>query len=543
MDALLLLGVIAGVLAHNVIFIRGEWHMRISSILNGHLLVGFLVTYFTYQTIGDRNVGETLTIFAAATASYLTALFGSMIVYRLFFHQLSKFPGPRLAAVSKFWHIFNIRTSRNYLFLRRMHEKYGSYVRTGPNEVTLFDPGVFQLLDGWGNTTTKDIWYDIMQPRSSAIFTRDENMHREGRKVWVQSLSTKAMDSFNPRIAELTHSLSRCIASYGSEAVEVGEVMSWFSFDAMGEVVFGQHFNLLQSKKWITAIRDRDGALSLVGLIGDASWIAHLAFLIVPFYGRVKNWFDMVSFCEDQMKLRHKNGRFEDKLDMAEFFIEEHDALKTKMSLEDRDNYLGGTAVTAVVAGSDTTRAALVGVCWFLAKYPDHANKILAEIANVDVDNADILATLPHLNAFVNETLRLLPPAMTGTARQTGPNGLLFNDVLIPPHTKVTAPRYVIMRMESAFPQPDEFIPERWYSRPELIRDRRAFSPFSAGSRQCVGRSVAYSELRLVVAILLKDYHIEFAPGYDPMTMWRDMKDQVTAQPGDVMCLFKPREK
>ncbi|KAK7756273.1 hypothetical protein SLS62_001869 [Diatrype stigma] len=60
-------------------------------------------------------------------------------------------------------------------------------------------------------------------------------------------------------------------------------------------------------------------------------------------------------------------------------------------------------------------------------------------------------------------------------------------------------------------------------------------------SRQCVGKVLAYAELRLVTAILLQHYNVRFAPGYDPEIMWRDMKDQVTAQPGQVFCTFEPR--
>jgi cytochrome P450 len=115
--------------------------------------------------------------------------------------------------------------------------------------------------------------------------------------------------------------------------------------------------------------------------------------------------------------------------------------------------------------------------------------------------------------------------------------------------------------VEVAFEFPDEFIPERWYSRPELVRDKRAFGPFSfglyspsvsllvansltclhSGNRQCVGKVLAYVELRLVIANVLKHFHVEFAPGYNPEIMWRDMKDQVTAQPGRLECTFTPR--
>jgi hypothetical protein len=62
------------------------------------------------------------------------------------------------------------------------------------------------------------------------------------------------------------------------------------------------------------------------------------------------------------------------------------------------------------------------------------------------------------------------------------------------------------------------------------------------GNRQCVGKVLAYAELRLVTATLLKHFDVAFAPGYDPDEMWRDMQDQVTAQPGKVLCVFTPRK-
>jgi cytochrome P450 len=56
-----------------------------------------------------------------------------------------------------------------------------------------------------------------------------------------------------------------------------------------------------------------------------------------------------------------------------------------------------------------------------------------------------------------------------------------------------------------------------------------------------VGKVLAYVELRLVIANLLKHFDVTYALGYDPDTMWRDMKDQVTAQPGEVKCIFMRR--
>ncbi|KAI1326662.1 cytochrome P450 [Xylariaceae sp. FL0255] len=193
---------------------------------------------------------------------------------------------------------------------------------------------------------------------------------------------------------------------------------------------------------------------------------------------------------------------------------------------------------------NDTTHAALIGIIWYLCKYPEHAKKIRAEVKTVDFNDVHAIGSLPHLDGVVRETLRLCPPAMTGGNRITGSHGLVVDRVFIPPRTKVTAPKYVIHRseLESVFAQANEFIPERWYSQPALIKDKAGYAPFSHGARYCLGKAMAYAELRLVTAILLKNYDISFTPGYDEQTMWRDMRDQVTYQPGEVSCVFKARQ-
>ncbi|OCK87071.1 uncharacterized protein K441DRAFT_596000, partial [Cenococcum geophilum 1.58] len=58
---------------------------------------------------------------------------------------------------------------------------------------------------------------------------------------------------------------------------------------------------------------------------------------------------------------------------------------------------------------SDIIRAALISIWYFLAKYPEHAEKILSKLRNVDEADANRLALLPYLNGVINETLRLVP--------------------------------------------------------------------------------------------------------------------------------------
>ena len=63
--------------------------------------------------------------------SYALSLFASIVIYRTCFHRLRSFPGPLLARVSKFWHVYHVRHSKNYELLHRLYAQYGPIVRTG----------------------------------------------------------------------------------------------------------------------------------------------------------------------------------------------------------------------------------------------------------------------------------------------------------------------------------------------------------------------------------------------------------------------------
>jgi hypothetical protein len=47
--------------------------------------------------------------------------------------------------------------------------------------------------------------------------------------------------------------------------------------------------------------------------------------------------------------------------------------------------------------------------------------------------------------------------------------------------------------------------------------------------------------MRLVATVLLKKFEIEFSEEHDSDDLWKNMKDQVTFQPGELWCTFTPR--
>jgi tryprostatin B 6-hydroxylase len=131
--------------------------------------------------------------------------------------------------------------------------------------------------------------------------------------------------------------------------VNVVDVMSWFAFDAMGDVLFGRDFGMIEAREYHPAVPHQKLALALMGPILNTVWIPRLAFTFLPFLGKVKDWMYMVNFCNACMDERMKANST--KTDLAAMFIDEYERLKTKETLKKRQQILEGSTLSAVVAG------------------------------------------------------------------------------------------------------------------------------------------------------------------------------------------------
>lgn len=95
---------------------------------------------------------------------------------------------------------------------------------------------------------------------------------------------------------------------------------------------------------------------------------------------------------------------------------------------------------------SDTSGPSLILLFYFIALYPQKAEEVFSELVSVDVTDVSVLATLPYLNGFINETMRLVPAALSMGTRITPPEGLEVAGTWIPGNTKIAGPRFTIFR-------------------------------------------------------------------------------------------------
>lgn len=89
----------------------------------------FSTFYFYLSQSLTKSSALTGTLFG----SYLLGLSFSILVYRIWFHPLKKFPGPFWAKTSKWWVAYTqLRTGlRFHRYTRELHEKYGDIIRIG----------------------------------------------------------------------------------------------------------------------------------------------------------------------------------------------------------------------------------------------------------------------------------------------------------------------------------------------------------------------------------------------------------------------------
>jgi hypothetical protein len=125
-----LAGATLGIASHLCYFIRGERDTQSPRILATAIITPFLLFGSLQKFDSKISILYAVKITAVTSLSYLAALTLSIIIYRLFFHPLRKFPGPFTYKVTKWAHMANIASdSRNHIHTEQLRSKYGNIVR------------------------------------------------------------------------------------------------------------------------------------------------------------------------------------------------------------------------------------------------------------------------------------------------------------------------------------------------------------------------------------------------------------------------------
>ncbi|KAF9890803.1 hypothetical protein FE257_005374 [Aspergillus nanangensis] len=519
---------IAGITSHLFYFNHGEHHLHVTLYIKAFLL-SLAATTTTLRYYYDYPVSpwsQTLLLTTQLAASYLFGLYTSLLIYRIFLHPLRRFPGPFPARLSTLW-LSTQLTHNLSTKLHAYHSQYGLFVRTGSSDLSIAHPAAVEAIYGAASPCTKAAWYDFTHPGMALQNMRDPAEHAHRRKVWALAFSDRLLRGYEQRARQVRQRLVDRLVE--AKVVDVRKWVNLYSFDVMGELTFGEGFGSIERGEDHWAIRLLNSTMMQIGLFVPI-WF-FLLLTAVP--GLSGDWWRFLDFC-GKMLLTRVNNKPEVP-DVSSALIAHLDG---KNPTPKEHDLLNGDARLIVIAGSDTTSCTLASVFYELVRHPQEAEKLRAELAPyVDEDgeclHSDIL-NLGHLNGVINEALRLYSPVPGAVQRKTPPEGIMIDEVFVPGNMTVYCPQYVLARSELCYEKPAEFIPERWYKYPHMVREKSAFAPFSIGPYNCIGKPLAMMNLRTTVARMIMTFDMKFAPGEDGRKFLADSQDNFVWYMGEL---------
>ncbi|KAB8216388.1 cytochrome P450 [Aspergillus novoparasiticus] len=451
------------------------------------------------------------TIYLALSA--VIVVYGlSSIIYNLFFHKLSAFPGPLLGRASLLWRIYHTQRGRIHLAIADLHRKYGPVVRISPNEL------YFSSVESWkaiyGHRTSglptpiKSEFYDIYGAGFNSLCIgseRDPAKHGKMRKMLSAAFATKSLVEQEHIISSAVDEFIGRIGRDGGPDSPGLNMTKWYemvAFDILGEMAFGQSFQSVKSGKlhfWSEIIVNHLYFITLIDNLRRLPLVVPLARLLWPSTVAVRNKNSEYS----RQKVRERLEKSSTRKDFLSTIVSEY-----KRGNIDKEEMTAHVS-TLTIAGGETVATFLAAATYYLLQNPECYQKLQQEITNRFVSYDEINATaarqLPYLQAVINEGLRIYAPGSQGFPRLSP--GMHVGEYYVPRGAEIYTSAWTVTHSEEYFAEPMRFKPERWLD-PESSDVKEASQPFSMGPRGCLGQNFAYMEINLILAKMLWKYHL-----------------------------------
>ncbi|KAI9155239.1 Cytochrome P450 monooxygenase astJ [Paramyrothecium foliicola] len=454
---------------------------------------------------------------AIALLTLWVAYFLCRTVYRIWFHPLSKFKGPLLFSIFDFAYLWPNYIKGSWTRdVVELHKQYGPIIRTGPNRLAL--DGAVAWSDVYGHK--KD-----GQPEFSKVpgnyHPEDEKSlinapradHHRMRKQVRPAFSEAAVMEKEPIIKESVDLLMRRLFEDAKRGpINMVKMLNFATFDIIGKVAYSETFECLEKNDYhplVKAVCDSAQGLSLIQFLKYYPMLLYPVVLL-GLSPAIRKQIQFLKGAREKAKARLKYGdmREDGQADITTHMLGlNHDGERGMA-----DDEIVSSSILVIVGGSETLATALSAFFFFVSKNPEPYKLVTDEVRAAFSTADDItfrsIPSLAYLNACIEETLRLHPPAAEIPPR-VSPGGMV-GDTFIPAGTKLSISAWATFHNPTHFRDADSFRPERWLPKTHPRYDaafdddnRAAFKPFSHGPRDCVGKVLAYAEMRLILCRIL----------------------------------------
>ncbi|KAH8674201.1 cytochrome P450 [Xylariales sp. PMI_506] len=480
----------------------------------------------------------------------LFSCFLLVCIYNLTLHPLARFPGPLIYRATRWGTIVRLIQGRQPYDLLELHKKYGDIVRIAPDELAFSHADAWQDIYGHrpqGSTGPPELpkWPTFYRNASlpPSLLNESRENHALLRRLLAPGFSERAMRDQEPLIGGyidlLIQQLHKHCAAQPAEAAEladgegtekpqvkVGErepvdMTSWYTwttFDVIGDLAFGEPFGCLARGVSDQFVKQLDSTGKMSGYMWAMKYTG-LDILLAPLI-RFLLLSRRASSQETSAKLERRIALKEERPDLIGGLLKKKEAWNLDF-LHIRMN-----AGLLVIAGSETTATLLTGVTYHLLKNPEILKQLTQEVRSSFKSEDEItlisVSRLNYMLACLNEGLRSYPPVPFAFPRQVPKGGATIAGEFIPEGTVCGVWQWAVYHSEKLFNKPFEFHPERFLGDPEFADDKLdMLQPFSVGPRNCIGRNLAYAEMRLILARIIYNFDMELVDGKED---WLDQE-------------------
>ncbi|CAM1510917.1 Fc.00g084300.m01.CDS01 [Cosmosporella sp. VM-42] len=463
----------------------------------------------------------------------------TVAVYRLFFHPLSRIPGPKLAAFSSTWHAYHARNGRMVQLGKTLHRQYGPVVRVGPNEVWFNSKEAFQAIYSNGSGFEKSDFYlatSLSKPELDSILEpnfpdtldllseRDVKRYRLQRRLIGPVYQTSNLLRHEAAIDTVLKQAIAKLKSLNGAEVELTEWMHIIAVECLGAVVISWSPGMLkQGTDWGT------------GPHAYHSWRRKSVMGMFPAVVKLEFWHKSIGrafstawgvnfktpknfrpfFIDVSRKISKRvkaalrpSPPKEARTDLLADLIQLH---QSKPSFT--ETYLRKMAMTNFGAGHETMASTLTSIVAIIGSREDIQERVGTEILNAmnPVEYANAIR-LSSTQAVIKESRRLFPVISMSLPRKVPNNGLRLHGFLFPPGTTVGCNPVALHRNADIFgPDPEEFNIDRWLNADaDTLRNmERNNLGWGGGARTCPGRHLAEVVVYKIVPALVKEFRIE----------------------------------
>lgn len=173
-------------------------------------------------------------------------------------HPLSKFPGPKIAAVSYLYEAYYDwwLLGRYGKVMARMHEQYGPIVRINPDELHCSDPAFTDEIYA-GPGRSRDKWQHQLNtggagPVSVTGFsTVNHDLHRARRAPLNKFFSRQQMLKLEGEVHDFASMVAnKMLKSAGKGAFDVKEAFNCYTADVISQYAFGEPMGFVAQESW-----------------------------------------------------------------------------------------------------------------------------------------------------------------------------------------------------------------------------------------------------------------------------------------------------